>query len=109
MRLYLPLSHCKKTFKAKQHLSNHVRSHNQERYSCNMCFKSYARNPDLINHKKVVHFGQDLFTCSFEGCNKFFISGFNLKVHMRIHSGEKPYSCKFCTLKFRSIGNRNDH
>ena len=42
-------------------------------------------------------------------CNLAFNERSNLKVHIRIHTKDKPYECKFCNKKFSVIGNRNDH
>ena len=41
-----------------------------------------------------VHSGEKPFVCS--QCNYFCNQAGRLKIHMRIHSGEKPYSCKQC-------------
>ena len=47
------------------------------------------------------------FRCMF--CQKQFNERGNLLVHMRIHTGEKPYECSACHKTFTTIGNRNDH
>lgn len=38
--------------------------------------------------------GRDRFRCAYSGCKMSFHRRYNLKVHFRKHTNEKPYACK---------------
>ncbi|GMR57683.1 hypothetical protein PMAYCL1PPCAC_27878, partial [Pristionchus mayeri] len=42
-------------------------------------------------------------------CGKKLSSNKSLKNHIRIHSGEKSFSCPYCNSSFRAIFNRHRH
>ena len=47
--------------------------------------------------------------CPFQYCNKVFAQPSQLKIHVRSHTGEKPYRCHACSSAFSQLGNLRTH
>mmetsp|Transcript_36731 Transcript_36731/g.27192 ORF Transcript_36731/g.27192 Transcript_36731/m.27192 type:complete len:96 (+) Transcript_36731:47-334(+) len=70
------------------------------------CDKAFTRMGSLNFHINSKHLKIKTFECSYEGCGKKFADKGSLNIHVRIHTGEKPYSCQFCQRSFATLGNR---
>ena len=59
----------------------------------------------------ITNFCTFLPQCTFEGCGKRFSLDFNLRTHVRIHTGDRPYVCPFdgCSKKFAQSTNLKSH
>lgn len=68
---------------------------------------SYPQGPPLFQVHMPVHSGEKPFQCRF--CPKAFAQFRNLKAHERIHRGEKPYQCEKCGKRFPQSSAYKNH
>ncbi|XP_076457626.1 uncharacterized protein LOC143291581 [Babylonia areolata] len=65
----------------------------------------------LRRHKLTVHVrlhsGVRPFAC--DSCGQTFTAAYNLKVHQRLHTGEKPYCCAHCEAAFAQKSSLDVH
>lgn len=80
------------------------------------CDQSFSDKIRLIHYPWLINTGilTLLFLhpqCTFEGCGKRFSLDFNLRTHVRIHTGDRPYVCPFdgCNKKFAQSTNLKSH
>ena len=89
----------------------HMRSHTNERpYACSSCEKTYKDSGSLKRHTERTHLKDKRkrnFIC--ENCGKGFFSKNEVKIHMRVHTGETPYACAYCPARFTQISALQRH
>ena len=99
---------CFRKYTSKNSLRKHLLTHQEKKFKCKICNKSFIDNYKLKRHS-LIHSNEKKFIC--EICKKTFSLQYNLKIHSRIHSGKKPYCCVFpgCYKKFSQWSNLNIH
>lgn len=102
--------HCDLYCSSKNNLKRHVdRVHlNIKKYLCNECGKRFKGRDAFIYHVKrhADPHGRD-FECHI--CNKQIATEKGLEIHLRTHTGLKPYVCETCGKGFAQKGNMQSH
>ncbi|VEN62646.1 unnamed protein product [Callosobruchus maculatus] len=75
---------------------------------CPVCKKYFRRmKTHLMQHKVITRSPGNSLSCSI--CQKVFNSHSNLVIHMRSHTGDKPYVCEVCNKSFTQSCNLVNH
>ncbi|KAK1170697.1 GDNF-inducible zinc finger protein 1-like [Acipenser oxyrinchus oxyrinchus] len=101
---------CTQLFTNHKNLRQHrLTVHNDERrYACKLCDKRFKRQKDINDHIRKVHEKKrSPQACPY--CDKIISSKGGLTVHIRIHTGEKPYKCPDCPASFAQKSSFNTH
>ncbi|WAR18149.1 ZFP26-like protein, partial [Mya arenaria] len=99
-----PCSTCGKVFSSQFLLQVHVRVHTGEKpFKCEVCTYRSTQKGHVMRHMVSQH--PEVFTSeNLHGvkvnrcpiCGKLFPSRAHVKLHMRVHTGEKPFVCQIC-------------
>ena len=101
---------CEYLFETKEELDKHNNFHKENSiYSCNKCNKKFMQEKNLQKHFKVHCFLVKKYICPYPGCGKKFTALYNQKIHYRVHTGERPYTCEICGKDYYDRANYKYH
>ncbi|XP_031635578.1 zinc finger protein OZF-like [Contarinia nasturtii] len=97
---------CALAFADKSNLKKHKKIHGPKcTFNCSKCRRGFTEEAEKINHENGCKAHQ--YACYLCGTTTCDVS--NLKRHMRIHSGVKPFKCHVCSKAFVIKQNLNKH
>jgi general transcription factor IIIA len=113
--LLCPYQNCTKSFNRQARLTEHIRSHTNERpFKCPQqeCDKAFLRDSHLKHHVKSAHTNERNYLCRWDDCGKKFATGTRLRRHEASHEAKEKYTCKGfdgCNESFRKHATLTRH
>lgn len=91
---------CQKGFTSIQQFRKHRVTHiNEFPFYCRICFSGFFQKCEKETHEKSCKMRR--YECHMcKKCVTMYIT--NLKRHMQIHNGKKPFQCEVCKMVFSS-------
>ncbi|CAK1587975.1 unnamed protein product [Parnassius mnemosyne] len=90
--------YCHKILTSRLSLRNHYKIHTGFDVVCEHCGKKFITRRLLLMHCRAKHGYEKTDKCSY--CDYKASNAEQVKIHERLHTGEKPYVCKECGAGF---------
>ncbi|XP_026761198.2 zinc finger and SCAN domain-containing protein 12-like [Galleria mellonella] len=90
--------YCHKILTSRLSLRNHYKIHTGFDVVCEHCGKRFITRRLLLMHCRAKHGYEKTDKCSY--CDYRASNAEQVKIHERLHTGEKPYVCKECSAGF---------
>ena len=111
--------HCEEEFREKTLLQEHVRNHEQKgtlvvkQYMCKHCNLYFSSEKGLLHHINNKHRqlirAEDQWQFICDHCNRVCQTEETLKLHKKLHKGDRVFPCSKCDKFFKSAQHLREH
>ncbi|KAH9366291.1 hypothetical protein HPB48_010294 [Haemaphysalis longicornis] len=99
---------CQKSFGRREHLEAHLETHsNLKPYECPECGQHFSKTSNLARHRLQHLGGSEHLMCP--DCGRTFNRSDSLQRHRKVHTGERPYACHVCGMRFAHVSTVRRH
>ncbi|XP_059484309.1 zinc finger protein 846-like [Neocloeon triangulifer] len=101
---------CGRQLASEEGLVRHQEVHAAQRnHCCHLCGRLFQTLTCLLQHVRLQHRPQGTPTYLCPVCQKSFTQRAHLDLHVRTHTGERPFGCEQCSARFVSSGQLQRH
>lgn len=103
----------------EQHMKVKTNSELISQFQCTDCSRVFMNMKRLSTHRRMIHSGPDANNSNINvvmdpsvmcvHCRKICKDETSLTSHMRLHSPERKYVCRYCDFRFATLEKRKEH